>query len=73
LYNNNQCTQDELLSKTVSMGFNNVIDAFHVVGRGEVPQRFFLDERKDRNGINITDELLQLKEGLQFINLPHEL
>lgn len=72
LYNNNQCTQDELLSKTVSMGFNNVIDAFHVVGRGVVPQRFFLDERKDRNGINITDELLQLKEGLQFSNLPHE-
>jgi 5-methylcytosine-specific restriction endonuclease McrA len=72
LYNNNQCSKDELLSQTVSLGFNNVIDAFHVVGRTEVPKRFFIDERKDRDGINITDELLQLKEKLQFNNLPYE-
>jgi hypothetical protein len=72
LFNNGQCTKDELISKTVAMGFNNVIDAFHTVGRGEVPKRFFVDERKERNGINITDELLKLKERLQFINLPHE-
>lgn len=72
LYNNGQCTEDDLLSKTVALGFNNVIDAFHVVGRSEVPKRFFLDERKERNGINITDDLLQLKEKLQYLNLPHE-
>jgi 5-methylcytosine-specific restriction endonuclease McrA len=43
-----------------------------VVGHGEVPKRFFIDERQDRNGINITDDLLMLKEQLQFTNLPFE-
>jgi 5-methylcytosine-specific restriction endonuclease McrA len=54
------------------MGFNNVIDAFHVVGQGDVPERFFIDERNKRNGIVITDSLLKLKERLQFTNLPLE-
>lgn len=65
-------SKDELISKTVSMGFNNVIDAFHIVANGEVPKRFFVDERKARNGITITDELLSLKEKIQFTNLPFE-
>jgi len=47
-YNKGECAQDSLISSTVLLGFNNVIDAFHIVGKGEVPERFFIDERKER-------------------------
>jgi hypothetical protein len=71
-YDKNQISKNELITKTVSLGFNNVIDAFHVVGRAEVPKRFFIDDRKGRNGITITDDLLALKESVQFTNFPFE-
>jgi len=71
-YNNSVISKDDLISKTAALGFNNVIDAFHIVNRAEVPKRFFIDERKERQGIVITDELLKLKEQIQFINLPFE-
>ena len=64
--------QDELVRKTVKFGFQNVIDAFHVVNSKPIPVPFFVDERKQRTGIVITDELLKLKETLQFANLPLE-
>jgi len=35
-FNRQEITRDELTSKTVQLGFNNVIDAFHVVAGGEV-------------------------------------
>lgn len=54
-FNKGNSTKEKLLSVTEKMGFVNVIDAFHIVGKDEVPKRFFIDERKDRNGINITD------------------
>ncbi len=72
-YNRGECSKDSLVSSTVKLGFNNVIDAFHVVGKGEVQKRFFIDERKDRKGIVITDNLLKLKENIQFLNIYHEL
>jgi 5-methylcytosine-specific restriction endonuclease McrA len=65
--------QDALVQKTVSLGFQNVIDAFHVVNREAIPVRFFLDERKQRGGIVITDDFLKLKETFQFANLPLEI
>jgi 5-methylcytosine-specific restriction endonuclease McrA len=71
-FNKGECSHSDLLLTTVSLGFNNVIDAFHIVGRGEVPQRFFEDERRGRKGIVITDNLLRLKEQIQFNNLPLE-
>ena len=49
-----------------------MIDAFHVVNRAPIPERFFVDERKTRDGTVITDELLKLKETVQFENLPLE-
>src|SRR5215831_6414402 len=64
--------KDELIGQTAKLGFNNVIDAFHVVNRGEIPIRFFADERKDGSGIRLTDELFRLRERLQFGNLPQE-
>lgn len=71
-YNSGEISRDELLSRTVSLGFNNVIDAFHIVNGNEIPTRFYIDERKERNGITVTDELLALKDKLQFLNLPFE-
>jgi hypothetical protein len=71
-FNDGECSHGDLISTTVSLGFNNVIDAFHNVGHGEVPQRFFEDERLGRKGIVITDNLLRLKEQVQFSNLPLE-
>jgi len=58
--------QDELVRKTLAFGFQNVIDAFHVVNREPIPVQFFVDERKQRGGIVITDDFLKLRETLQF-------
>ena len=44
-FNQGQLSEGDLAALTVARGFNNVIDAFHVVNRGDVPQRFFIDER----------------------------
>jgi hypothetical protein len=64
--------KDELIGRTAKLGFNNVINAFHIVNRGEIPIRFFLDDRQNGGGIRLTNELFHLRERLQFGNLPHE-
>jgi 5-methylcytosine-specific restriction endonuclease McrA len=65
-------SKTDLIGQTSKLGFNNVIDAFHVVNREEIPIRFFVDERKTGGGIRLTDELFRLRERIQFGNLPHE-
>ncbi len=37
-FNENVISKNELRTRTVELGFNNVIDAFHVVGKDEIPQ-----------------------------------
>lgn len=72
-YNRGTTGDDELIGTTVKRGFNNVIDAFHVVNQDEVGVRFFTDDRKGRvKGITVTDELLALKESCQWQNLRGE-
>jgi hypothetical protein len=71
-FNSGELNQEALVRKTISLGFNNVIDAFHVVNREPIPVRFFNDERKERSGITVTDELFRLKESVQFSNLSPE-
>jgi hypothetical protein len=61
-----------MIGQMAKLGFNNVIDAFHIVNRGEIPIRFFVDDRKSGGGIRLTDELFRLRERLQFGNLPQE-
>jgi len=52
---------DELWTAAATLGFNNVIDAFHTVSSTEIPTRFFIDERRTATrGIRLTDELLAL-------------
>lgn len=59
-YNNGELDDDQLRDKTVHLGFTNVIDAFHIVDKAEVPERFFVDERKSGSGIRVTDGVRQL-------------
>lgn len=58
--NAGRITDDELRDATVLLGFNNVIDAFHVVGPTDVPTRFFIDERSTGGGIRLTDSMFEL-------------
>jgi len=70
--NAGEIDRETLIATTVKLGFNNVIDAFHVVGRDEVPCRFFIDERTTDSGIRITDAFAELTQGNQAPNLPEE-
>ena len=71
-FNEGALSKEELLFTTERLGFNNVIDAFHNVSSGEVPTRFFMDDRKSKKGITISDELLALTTTRQFSNLSAE-
>jgi hypothetical protein len=71
-FNRGTLTQQQLIDITVRQGFENVIDAFHVVGSSEIPERFFHGKRRGAKGIDISDRLFQLLEQYQFQNLPHE-
>jgi hypothetical protein len=67
-------TETELIARTTRLGFNNVIDAFHIVNQGEVPVRFFIDERQQATkGIRLTDDLYRLRADIQYTNLPVEI
>jgi len=71
-YNAGNLTHDELIELTVKMGFSNVIDAFHNVHQSEVPSRFFMDERKTKGGIILTDNFFKLGEQFQYGSLVEE-
>lgn len=71
-FNEGAIDHANLLRETVKGGFNNVIDAFHVVGPAEVGSRFFVDERKTRKGILLTDDLFRLREMQQAASLSNE-
>ncbi|MCX5870531.1 MAG: HNH endonuclease [Deltaproteobacteria bacterium] len=68
-FNDNNIPESKLIEETVKFGFQNVIDAFHNVHGGELPCRFFLDERKTNGAIRLTDEFYQLAES----SLIHDL
>lgn len=70
--NAGELDQQKLVNEAVRLGFENVIDAFHIVNREPVPKRFFIDERAIMRGIRITDSFAQLLDGQQASNLPEE-
>jgi hypothetical protein len=70
--NQGEVSKDQLVDATVRFGFNNVIDAFHIIGREELPLRFFTDERQTEKGIRITEPFSRLISGNQSSNLPIE-
>lgn len=71
-FNAGRITAEELRTATVLLGFNNVIDAFHVVGSGDVPTRFFVDERSTAGGIRISQELVDLAAQPELPDLERE-
>jgi hypothetical protein len=73
-FNKGEFPEDRLQQTTVRLGFNNVIDAFHVVGSGTVPARFFADERGTgaSPAIRLTDELRRLAASVQGAALSAE-
>lgn len=62
-FNAGQIDRSKLVAITEARGFSNVIDAFHVVGGADVPDRFFHDERGTTGGVRITDEFSRLLEA----------
>src|SRR5262245_50276450 len=44
-FNRGEVTETALADVTARLGFNNVIDRFHIVGPAEVGVRFYVDER----------------------------
>lgn len=72
-HNRGELDEARLIETTVRLGFQNVIDAFHVSRDGQpVQHRFFADERSARGGITLTDDLLALAAGPQANVLPLE-
>lgn len=71
-FNEQQLSHNQLIETTVQLGFSNVIDAFHNVHNQELPQRFFMDERKTKGGIILTDHFFNLSEGEHFSSLNLE-
>jgi hypothetical protein len=72
-FNRGESSEDQLRDQTRKRGFQNVIDAFHVVNRDNVPVRFFEDERKTNQGLRITDELRFLAGGDSSSDLSQEI
>jgi 5-methylcytosine-specific restriction endonuclease McrA len=71
-FNRNEKSESDLVEAGVRLGFANVIDAFHVVNNGTVPERFFVDDREAKGGITITDATFKLGGGSQAANFPSE-
>jgi hypothetical protein len=72
-FNQQKISQDQLIDTTVRLGFNNVLDAFHIVNGIEIPNRFFVRQMTDKTkGIIITDAVHRLKEIPNEHNLPLE-
>jgi hypothetical protein len=71
-FNEGQVDKAKLLDATVSLGFNNVIDAFHIVNDRDISERFFLDARRQNQGIIITENFFRLAETSAFENFNEE-
>jgi hypothetical protein len=71
--NAGEISESQLTEATVRLGFQNVIDAFHVVNQADVPIRFFLDERKSAKGIRLTESLLSMAQAATATDLEAEI
>ena len=72
-YNSGIISKEQLINITVQLGFNNVIDAFHVVNDGRIPINFYeKDYHSGRKQIILTDDLFKLQEIPCFENLNCE-
>jgi len=49
-FNRGEIDAEKLRQLTIRLGFGDVIDAFHNIDDAEVPERFYVDERKIGGG-----------------------
>lgn len=73
-YNAHEISKSQLVQTTASKGFNNVLDAFHIVNGLEIPERFF-HKRTKRNsdGIILDDNVFKLREIVNSQNFDAEI
>lgn len=71
-FNEGTIGTDELITSTTKLGFVNVIDAFHIVNKDVIANRFFIDERRSNQGIRLTDNYFQLIEQASINDLDEE-
>lgn len=72
-YNEQKISYDKLISTTAQLGFNNVLDAFHVVNNESLPLAYFKKLGKSNSsGIILTDEVYKLKALKYDKNLDAE-
>lgn len=72
-FNSGIITHDQLISTTVKLGFNNVIDAFHIVNSGAIPIEFYKKEYNGRNKkIILTDNIFELNQMVYSGNFLEE-
>jgi hypothetical protein len=67
-----ELSAEQLIETTARLGFNNVIDAFHVLDGIELEDRFFIDERQSGGGIRLTDRVLELASDEAATTLASE-
>ena len=70
-FNSNKINKDQLIENTVELGFNNVLDAFHIVNQRDIPDSFF-KRSQGKKSIIITDNFFQLVEEEQDLQLSLE-
>ena len=62
-YNDGVISHQKLIDTTVAKGFNNVIDAFHIVNGSPIPTEFYKkDYTKSSKRIILTDDIFKLLE-----------
>jgi hypothetical protein len=71
-FNRGEIAEDELAAHCSRLGFVNVIDAFHIVNRSPTSAAFFVDERKNRGGIRITENFSRFLAGQRKSTLTAE-
>ena len=72
-YNEGKITHKEVVDATVSKGFNNVIDAFHIVNRSPIPVQFYQkDYGPNGKRIILTDDIYKLMETPSSENFNSE-
>jgi len=72
-YNDGTSTHEALLQATVKNGFNNVIDAFHIVNNGTLPVQFYTKDYSARSRkIILTDEIFKLQDTAFFADFAKE-
>jgi hypothetical protein len=72
-YNKGNTAYEQLIETTVRLGFNNVLDAFHVVGNGTAPVGFFqVAGNGVKRKVSLTDDVFHIASGSQAANLKGE-